>query len=172
MPNANHIKQDNHWLNPTPTSNRLASLSDEEVTDHLQEAATDIRPKPPPIFVSDVTTILPLLQLPDQIVKQQCEIKALPDNQVRIQPKTPDSYRAIIKALAEKNTTFHTYKPKDERNYRVVLKNMHYSINPADIQTEIEKLRLTVTNIFNIEHHSTSPCSSLTSSLPQTSKTS
>jgi hypothetical protein len=32
---------------------------------------------------------------------------------------------------------------------------MHYSINPADIQTEIEKLGHTVTNIFNIKHHST-----------------
>jgi hypothetical protein len=45
---------DNHWLNQTPTSNRFSSLSDEEETDHMQEAATDIRPKPPPIFVSDV----------------------------------------------------------------------------------------------------------------------
>jgi hypothetical protein len=78
-------------------------------------------------------------------VKQQDEIKALPDNQVRMQPKTPDSYRAITKALNEKNTTFHTYKLKDERNYRVVLKNMHYSINLADMQTEIEKLGTTRT---------------------------
>jgi hypothetical protein len=41
------------------------------------------------------------------------------------------------------------------RNYRVVLKNMHYSINPADIETETEKLGHTVPNIFNIKHHST-----------------
>jgi hypothetical protein len=140
---------------PSPASNVFVSLSDEEDTDHLQEAVTDIRPKPPPIFVSDVSTILPLLQLLDQIVKQQYEIKALPDNQVRIQPKTPDSYGTIINALTENNTIFHTYKPKDEGNYRVVLKNMHYSINPADIQTEIEKLGHTVTNIFNIKRHST-----------------
>jgi hypothetical protein len=88
-------------------------------------------------------------------VKQQYEIKALLNSQVRIQPKTPDSYRTIIKALAEKNSAFHTYIPKDERNYRVVLKNMNYSINPADIQYEIEKLGHTVVNIFNIKHHST-----------------
>jgi hypothetical protein len=88
-------------------------------------------------------------------VKKQYEVKALPDNQVRIQPKTPDSDRAIIEALAEQNTTGPTYHPKDKRNYIIVLKNMHCSINPADIQTEIEKLGHTVTNIFNIKHHST-----------------
>jgi hypothetical protein len=31
---------------------------------------------------------------------------------------------------------------------------MYYSINPADIQTEIEKLGHIVTDIFNIKHHS------------------
>jgi hypothetical protein len=36
----------------------------------------------------------------DKIVFQQYEIKALTHNQVRIQPTTPDAYRAIIKALA------------------------------------------------------------------------
>jgi hypothetical protein len=65
-------------------------------------------------------------------MKQQYEVKALPDNQVRIQPKTPDSYKAIIKALTEKNMTFHTYKPKDERNYRVVLKTCTI---PSTLQT-------------------------------------
>jgi ribosome-associated translation inhibitor RaiA len=105
--------------------------------------------------VSDVITIPPLLQLLDQIVKQSYKIKVLAGNQVRIQPKTPDSYRAIIKALAEKNTAFHTYKPKYERNYRVVLKNMHFSINPADIQSKIEKLGHTITNIYNVKHHLT-----------------
>jgi hypothetical protein len=40
----------------------------------------------------------------DKIVLQQCEIKTLVNNQVKIQPKTPDADRAIIKALAKKKT--------------------------------------------------------------------
>jgi hypothetical protein len=49
-----------------------------------------------------------------------------------------------------KHIKFQTYKLKEERSYRVVLKNIHYSINPEEIRTEIEKLGDAVTNIRNI----------------------
>jgi hypothetical protein len=62
---------------------------------------------------------------------------------------------AITKSLAEKQTEFHTYKPKNGRSYRVVLKNMHCSIPPADIKTEIEKLGHQVSNIWNITQYRT-----------------
>jgi hypothetical protein len=88
-------------------------------------------PKPPPIYITDIQNISPLIQLLEQIAQQQYEIKA--GNQVKVQTKTSESYRIIIKALAEKRTHFHTYKLKDERSYRTVLKNMHYSINPEEI---------------------------------------
>jgi hypothetical protein len=66
-----------------------------------------------------------------------------------------ECYRIIIKALAEKRAEFHTYKLKEEGSYRVVLKNMHYSINSEGIKTEIEKLGHTVTNIWNIKQYRT-----------------
>jgi hypothetical protein len=55
----------------------------------------------------------------------------------------------------DSNLSLNTYKPKQERNYRVVLKHMHYSIDPADIKVEIEKLGHTVTNIWNIKQFHT-----------------
>jgi hypothetical protein len=70
--------------------------------------------------------------------------------------KKNKSYRTIIKALAEKRTQFHTYKLKEERRYRVVLNNMHYSINTEEIKTEIQNLVHTVTNIWNITQYRTS----------------
>jgi hypothetical protein len=63
--------------------------------------------------------------------------------------------KSVIKVLAVKLTEFHTYKPKKERSYRVMLKNMHYSINREEIKTEIEKLGYTVTNIWNIKQYGT-----------------
>jgi hypothetical protein len=125
-------------LIPLPTSNHYSALSDEDSSEHHQKSKIETIPKPPLIFVSNVTTISPLIQLIEHIAKQQYDIKALSGNQIRVQPKTPDAYRTIVKALEEKNTTFHTYKPKDECSYRVVLKNMHFSIDPEEIKYEIE----------------------------------
>jgi hypothetical protein len=72
---------------------------------------------------------------------QKFEIKTVADNQAKVQSKNSESCRTITKAVAEKRAEFHTYKLKDEISYRVVLKTMHYSINPQEIKTEIEKLR-------------------------------
>jgi hypothetical protein len=116
---AKHSKEENHWLHPTSTKNRFSALSSEEPTDTAQTSTAGDTPKSLQIFVSDVITIPPLLQLLDQIAFQIYEIKALAHNQVKIQPKTPDTYRAIIKTLADKNTFFHTFKPKEERSYTI-----------------------------------------------------
>jgi hypothetical protein len=99
-------KEDGHWLHPTTTQNRFSALSTEEAADPPQQDFTSDSPKAQPIFVSDVTTIPPLIQLLDQTAFKLCEIKALAHNQVKIQSKTPDTYRAIIKALTPKNKSF------------------------------------------------------------------
>jgi hypothetical protein len=91
----------------------------------------------------------------EQVAEQHYEIRALADNRVKVQPKTSDSHTTVIKTLAEKHTELHTYKLKEERRYRVVLKNMHYSINLQEIKTEIENLGHTVTNIWDIKQYRT-----------------
>jgi hypothetical protein len=42
----------------------------------------------PPIHITDIKNISPLIQLLDKIAKQQYEIIALTDNKVKVQPKT------------------------------------------------------------------------------------
>jgi hypothetical protein len=105
-------------------------------------------PNTSPIYIQNVTTI-PFIQLLNQKGPSKYVFTALANNQVRVQPSTSDSYRSIALNLNENRAEFHTFKPKEERNYRVVLKNMHYSINP-DIKAEIEKLGHKVANVWNI----------------------
>jgi hypothetical protein len=102
-------------------------------------------------YITDVQNITQLIQLLEQIANQHYEIKALAE----IQPKTSESYRTITKALADKRTQFHTYKLKELKSYRVMLKNMHCSINPEEMKTDIENLGHTVTNIWNIKQYRT-----------------
>jgi hypothetical protein len=94
------------------------------------------------------------MQLLDQTAHQQYFITALANNQVRVHT-TADSYRSIAHTLTDKCAEFHTFKPKEERNYRVVLKNMHYSISPDDIKAEIENLGHKVANVWNITQYRT-----------------
>ena len=89
--------KEDYWLNP---SNRYAPLANDDIDDQQD---TDKTPKPPPIFITGVKVISPLVQLLDTISKQQYEIKALANDEIKVQPKTTESYRTIVKALAEKN---------------------------------------------------------------------
>jgi hypothetical protein len=78
--------------------------------------------KTSPIFITEVKNISPLIQLLEKITKQKYEIKTLADNQVKFQPKNSARYGIIVKVLSVKSTEFHTYKLKEERCYKVVLK--------------------------------------------------
>jgi hypothetical protein len=111
-----HTKESNHWLHPTSTSNRYTALLDEENGHQQQQHGPGNTSKPPPIYsyVSDVTTASPLTQPLEQRTKQQYELKALSNNQIKIQPETSESYRTITQALTEKQNSF---------------KNMHYPTN-------------------------------------------
>ena len=79
------------------------------------------------------------------------ELKILNGDQVKIQPSSTDKHHTIIKALAEKHTEFHTYQPKENKSFRTVLRDIHYSTDTNEIKSEIEKLGHKVVNIFNIK---------------------
>jgi hypothetical protein len=119
---AKHTKESEHWLNQNSTSNRYTALLQEGSEDQQQKAGPENTPKPPSVDITDVKYTSPLIQLLEQIAKQQYEVKALAHNQIKVQPKTSESYRIIIKALAETRTEFHTCKLKEQGRYRIVLK--------------------------------------------------
>ena len=127
----------------------------EEGSEETQSKTQQIAPRAPPIYVAGVQNIHPLKELLLKIAGDDFELKALQGNQVKIQPKPSKKYSTIIKALAEKHTEFHTYQPKENRSFRVVLRGLHYSTNTQDIKTEIENLGHTVVNIFNIKQSRT-----------------
>jgi hypothetical protein len=81
-------------------------------TDRQHNANPEHLPKPPPIYIQDIITIPQFLQLLEQVAPQKYETKAQTNNKFKVQPTTSDSYRAIIKALAEKCTEFQIYKRK------------------------------------------------------------
>jgi len=63
------------------------------------------------------------------------------------------AYVNIVKELKSKNTEFYIYKLKQEKSFRIVLKNIHVTINLDKI--EIEDLGHIVTKIWNIKNQGT-----------------
>jgi len=78
--NLNAKKQD-YWLGGTiTTTNRFSTLSEENVE---EEAKQSTEPKPPPIFISGVKYIKPLIELHNEIAKVKYLVKTLYNDQVR-----------------------------------------------------------------------------------------
>jgi hypothetical protein len=103
----NTTKESVHWLNQTSTSSNYTALLEEESEDQQHKPGPENTPKPLPIYITEVTNNSSLMQLLKHIAIQQYEVKTLADNRVKVQPKTSESYRIIIKALAEKNGISH-----------------------------------------------------------------
>jgi hypothetical protein len=97
----------------------------------------------------------PLHELLVTIARDDFELKVLQNNQIKIQPKSSDKYTTIIKALAEKHTESHTYQPKADSRFRIILRGLHYSTDIQVIKAEIESHGHTVVNIYNIKQNRT-----------------
>ena len=82
-------------------------------------------------------------------------MKTLSNEQVRVQPTESSVYTTIIKALMEKQTEFHTYKPRQDRSFRVVIRNLHPSTDIQDIKRALIEKGHEITNVWNAKQRST-----------------
>jgi hypothetical protein len=98
-----------------------------------------------------VHNIKPLKELLVTVSGDDFDLEVLNGNQVKVQAKSADKCRTIIKALLEKHTEFHKYQPKEERCFCTVLRGMHYSTDLEDIKSAIEHHKHTVINVYNIK---------------------
>jgi len=63
------------------------------------------------------------------------------NEQIKIQPRSSIAYVSIVKEkVKSRNTEFYTYKSKQERSFKIVLKHIHVTANLDDIKKEIEDL--------------------------------
>lgn len=57
---------------------------------------------------------------------------------LRLQIYSPDSYRSVIKYPKNNNISFHSYQSKEDKPYRVVIRNMYHSTDIKFIELELE----------------------------------
>ena len=93
--------------------------------------------------------------LTETLEEEQYYCKALPNETVKISVNLHEFYWRLIKRFREDKILHHTYQIREERAYRVVLRNLHHSIPPNEIQAELETLGHKVRNVLNIRHRVT-----------------
>lgn len=150
-------QQSNASNTQTPTKNRYLALDtheENENTNHTQE--TQKIPKPPPIFIYGVKDFKKMINnLAEVTADETYHTKALANEIVKINAHTIDTYRKLVRHLRDENIIHHTYQVKEERAYRVVIRNLHHSVPLEDIKQDLSKAGHNVRNIVNIKHRVT-----------------
>ncbi|KRF85671.1 uncharacterized protein Dvir_GJ25796 [Drosophila virilis] len=114
-----------------------------------QQAAKKIS-KPRPITVPGVSDIVAIEQTIDQSVgPDSYEFKVSPSGFLRIYAKDADTHRAIVRKLTEEREQFTHFCLKEDRQYRVVVKNLAASTPRSQIEAAITSHGHTVTNFYN-----------------------
>lgn len=119
-------------------------------TDNEETTETNL-PKPPPIIIPNVSNISAMIKSFSNIIcPTEFNYKTLKDGQVRVMVKNIQTYRMLVTYLNDKKLNFHTYQVRQERSYRVVMKNLHHTTPTQDIKSAIESLGHQVRNVTNI----------------------
>jgi hypothetical protein len=113
-------------------------------------------PKPPPIFIYGVTNYKQIIENISQIVDPEAyHTKTFPHNSVKINAYLPETYRKLIRHLKEEKIIHRSYQLKQERAYRVVIRNLHHSTPTRDIISELGSKGHKVRNVINVRHRHT-----------------
>ncbi|XP_053968589.1 uncharacterized protein LOC128870017 [Anastrepha ludens] len=140
-----------YWLSNENKFDALSMDDNNELkADKIPEKEKPL--KPPPIFVDRVENIHPLLDTLNEFDSYNYELRVIGSNRVKIQPKTPEAFTNLVKLLERKKTEFYTYKPKNERSFKVILRNMHPSVEPEEIKLALKEYGHSVTNVWNMKH--------------------
>ena len=144
--------QTNPPASQVTTHNRFAILETTEdsidITEEVKRQHTQRTSRLPPLFIDDVINIQTMTKtIEKDIIKEDYKLK-ISNNRVKILPTNPDAYRKLTKLIKTLNANFHSYQLKQERPFRVVLRNIHHSVD----LDELLKHSHEVTNISNIRH--------------------
>lgn len=149
------------------TANRFASLITNyqtDSTDRLSQTPSNpdkceevrIRTNlPPPIIIRGVLNFIGFRDKFARLVGSKNFFFKSSTKDLKIQTTKPDHYRVIIHFLKESDAQYHTYQPRDEKSFRIVIRNLHPSTPTVDIGIAIEEERYTVRQVANVIHKTT-----------------
>lgn len=142
----------------TPTENRFAILQTTSSTEPNENSIPkEIKtPAPPPIFIYDVADYQAMIKSFVQIIEMNSfHARVLANDKIKISTHTVEAYRKLSSFLRREKIIHHTYQIREERAYRVVIRNLHHSVPIEEIKNELLTHGHRVRNIMNVRHRVT-----------------
>lgn len=124
-------------------------------TNNIEIDEVQSAPAPPPIFVSNIDDFIKLrTDLINLIGTQNFSFKSTMKN-LKIATIDSDTYRKVIRYLNDKQHEYHTYQAREDRAFRIVVRNLHPSTPTSEIGIAITEIGFTVRNVSNVLHKTT-----------------
>lgn len=128
----------------------LETNTQSPVTNSIIEQEKKKIPLPPPIIVRGVKDFISVrADLIDTVGPENFSVKST-INILKIQPSNPEAYREIIHYLKDAEAEFHTYQMKEDKAFRIVIRNLHSTTTPIEIKTAIEEIGYSVRSVTNV----------------------
>lgn len=142
-------------ISPATTASELTSnlsASTQPTSYNIETDVVQPIPAPPPIFVSNIDNFIKLrTDLIDLIGTKNFSCKSTSKN-LKIETKDSDSYRKVIRYLKGKQIEHHTYQAREDRAFRIVVRNIHPSTPTSEIGIAITEIGYSVRNVSNVLH--------------------
>ncbi|XKL61541.1 hypothetical protein PGB90_008598 [Kerria lacca] len=127
----------------TANGSREAGTSEMEIQVKRNRKIT-----PPPIFVQGVTNYKGMLdRITKTIPQDSFQTKTIANDAVKISVLEVENYRKLVSVFRARNIKFFTYQLKSERAFKVVIRNLHSSINPDEIKEALQSVGFVVRNV-------------------------
>lgn len=106
--------------------------------------------KPPPIFIPDVSNIKALSKDISRILGEDVKVtfKPNPNNIICVLTPDKEAYLSQKKFLSDNNKRFHTFLPRDERAYGIVVNGLHFSTDPENIKEGFSRHSHNVRDVY------------------------
>jgi hypothetical protein len=106
------------------------------------------RQKPPPVIISNINNYS---QLNTHLKSEKINYRTtmLNNNQVKVNVDNEWEYRALTKVVNNQKYQWHSYENKLIRPLRVIVRHLHPSCQPTEIQHELKERGFLITDVVN-----------------------
>ncbi|CAF4788640.1 unnamed protein product [Pieris macdunnoughi] len=149
VPMLRHPKKRKLSSTPSPelikTTNSFSGLPIDQPEYRARDAKDKKTNKPPPIILYGIEDVHKLTELLETATdRSNFSYKIISRNQLKVLSVNLEIYKKVITVIREHGLIGHTFNRKDQKCYRIVIRNLHHTTPTTAIKEAIEESGNTV----------------------------